>query len=117
LLPGIIHNRCPIRAPEALAIRTPKPHYLVAEKDNMKRMFVLLAVLGFASISDAKDAIATSGQAALPGDPTTAILNAFESYRVVALDEGRHGNEQGQAFRLALHGDPDVAATRRAGWR
>ena len=39
-------------------------------------------------------------------DPVSAILAAFESYRIVALGEGAHGNEQGHAFRLALIRDP-----------
>jgi hypothetical protein len=43
-------------------------------------------------------------------DPTSVILDAFQSYRVVALGEGAHGNEQGHAFRLALIRDPRFAA-------
>src|SRR5688572_17776541 len=43
-------------------------------------------------------------------DPTSVILDAFQSHRVVALGEGPHGNEQGHAFRLALIRDPRFAA-------
>src|SRR5437762_876195 len=40
---------------------------------------------------------------------TTAILDAFRSYSIVALSEGTHGNEQGHGFRLALVRDPRFA--------
>jgi hypothetical protein len=48
---------------------------------------------------------------ATPLSPITAILDAFKSYRVVALSEGDHGNLQGHAFRLALVRDPRFART------
>ena len=41
-------------------------------------------------------------------DPISGILDAFKSYRVVALGEGNHGNEQGHAFRVAGR-DPTAA--------
>lgn len=47
---------------------------------------------------------------ATPVEPVTAILEAFERHALVALGEGRHGNEQGHAFRLALVRDPRFAA-------
>jgi hypothetical protein len=47
---------------------------------------------------------------AVPVEPIPAILDAFRSHRVVALGEGRHGNEQGHAFRLSLIRDPRFAA-------
>jgi hypothetical protein len=31
----------------------------------------------------------------MPAEPISAILAAFGSHDLVALDEGRHGNEQG----------------------
>src|SRR5688572_9102480 len=43
-------------------------------------------------------------------DPTSVILDAFQSHRVVALGEGPHGNEQAHAFRLALIRNPRFAA-------
>jgi hypothetical protein len=46
---------------------------------------------------------------AVPVDPTTAVLDAFRSYSIVALSEGTHGNEQGHGFRLALVRDPRFA--------
>ena len=49
-------------------------------------------------------------QLAVRLDPTSAIIDAFASYPVVALGEGPHGNEQGHAFRLALIRDPRFAA-------
>ena len=39
---------------------------------------------------------------AIPREPIAAILDAFRSHSLVALGEGRHGNEQGHAFRLSL---------------
>jgi hypothetical protein len=48
---------------------------------------------------------------AVPVEPIAAILDAFRSHRIVALGEGRHGNEQGHAFRLSLIRDPRFAAT------
>lgn len=47
---------------------------------------------------------------AVPREPIGAILDLFRTYRVVALGEGRHTNEQGHAFRLALIRDPRFAA-------
>ena len=43
---------------------------------------------------------------AVPVEPITAIIEAFESRPVVALAEGAHGNEQGHAFRVSLIRDP-----------
>ena len=48
---------------------------------------------------------------ATPLDPIAAILDAFRTHDIVALGEGRHNNEQGYAFRLALIRDPRFAAT------
>jgi hypothetical protein len=47
---------------------------------------------------------------ATPLDPISAILDAFRTHDIVALGEGRHNNEQGHAFRLALIRDPRFAA-------
>jgi hypothetical protein len=44
-------------------------------------------------------------------DPITAIIDAFSAHEIVALGEGRHNNEQGHAFRLALIRDPRFTAT------
>ena len=44
-----------------------------------------------------------------PEEPVRAILAAFESHHIVALDEGRHGNEQGHELRLKLIRHPDFA--------
>lgn len=51
------------------------------------------------------------GRSAIPVDPIDAILKAFDSYSIVALGEGPHGNEQGHAFRLRLLRDPRFSAT------
>lgn len=51
-----------------------------------------------------------STRPATPLEPVRAVLDAFQSHSVVALGEGRHGNEQGHAFRLGLIRDPAFAA-------
>jgi hypothetical protein len=48
---------------------------------------------------------------AVPLEPIAAILDVFRTHAIVALAEGRHNNEQGHAFRLALIRDPRFAAT------
>ena len=48
---------------------------------------------------------------ALPIDPVTGIVEAFQSYSIVAVGDGGHGWEQPHAFRLALIRDPRFAAT------
>src|SRR5262249_20390364 len=48
-------------------------------------------------------------QPAVRLDPISAIVDAFKTHAVVALSEGRHNNEQGYAFRLALIRDPRFA--------
>jgi erythromycin esterase-like protein len=50
-------------------------------------------------------------QPAVDVEPIAGILQAFESYPIVALGEGSHGNEQSHRFRLALISDPRFAAT------
>jgi hypothetical protein len=47
---------------------------------------------------------------AVPVDPITGLLDAFETHQVVALGEGLHGNEQAHAFRLALVRHPRFPA-------
>lgn len=47
---------------------------------------------------------------AVPVEPIAAILDAFRFHQVVAVGDA-HGNEQGEAFRLALIRDPRFAAT------
>ncbi|MCH2471702.1 MAG: hypothetical protein MK486_17055 [Gemmatimonadetes bacterium] len=61
-------------------------------------MVVALAVLsmGVAQPSFGQDT------PAVPLDPVAAIVEAFDSHEIVALDEGAHTNEQGHAFRLSL---------------
>jgi hypothetical protein len=54
---------------------------------------------------------AASPVPAVPVEPVSAILDAFQTHPIVALGEGPHGNEQGHAFRLALIRDPRFAAT------
>lgn len=49
-------------------------------------------------------------QAAVRLDPIASILDAFKTHAIVALSEGRHNNEQGYLFRLALIRDPRFAA-------
>ena len=70
---------------------------------------VVAVALLFARGADPRAQL-VSRSAAVRLDPATVILNAFESYRVVSLGEGPHGNEQGHAFRLSLLRDPRFAA-------
>ena len=46
---------------------------------------------------------------AAPLKPVAAVLNAFRTQRLVALDEGNHNNLQGYAFRMALIHHPEFA--------
>jgi hypothetical protein len=46
---------------------------------------------------------------AIPMDPITPIINAFQAHSIVALGEGDQGNEPGHAFRLSLIRDPRLA--------
>lgn len=48
---------------------------------------------------------------AVPIDPISGILAAFENNSIVALGEGGHGNEQSHALRMSLIRDPRFAAT------
>jgi hypothetical protein len=41
-----------------------------------------------------------------PRDAVPAVLDLFEQYAIVALDEGPHNNQKGHEFRLALVRDP-----------
>ena len=56
--------------------------------------------------------IATSSFASpiKPVDPVDGILDAFKTHDIVALGEGRHGNQQGSDFRLKLIRDPRFSA-------
>jgi hypothetical protein len=65
---------------------------------------VLGTVMSLASASQLSEP-----RPAVPLDAFTAILDAFDTYPVVALGEGPHGNEQGYAFRLALVRNPRFA--------
>ena len=73
---------------------------------------VVLA-LGAGSLAAAR-ALAQTGAAAAekpvtPLEPVRAILDALESHDLVALDEGRHGNEQAHRLRLELIRHPRFA--------
>src|SRR5215510_7200719 len=41
-----------------------------------------------------------------PREAVPAVLDLFEQYSIVALDEGPHNNQKGHEFRLALVRDP-----------
>ena len=71
---------------------------------HQRRAGVAVWLVGVAMVTITLRAAAP--KPALPTDPIRAIVDAFRSHRVVALGEGRHGNEQGHAFRLALIRDP-----------
>jgi hypothetical protein len=69
--------------------------------------FILGVVLLSASVSKGQ---AAPTRPAVPLEPISAILEAFKTHQIVALDEGDHGNEQAHAFRLSLVRDPRFAA-------
>jgi len=72
---------------------------------------VVSIVLMFVLSSPASAQQATTLHPLQPIDAMTAIFEAFQSYPIVALGEGPHGNEQGHAFRLALLRDPRFIET------
>src|SRR5512139_1030558 len=72
---------------------------------------VFVAVLLLCVTTNSTFAQESRRRAAMPVDPIDAIIKAFDSYSIVALSEGPHGNEQGHAFRLRLLRDPRFAAT------
>ena len=81
--------------------RTERPSRSIASGVNLQRCVCVSAwLVGLAMITITLRAAAP--KPAVSTDPIRAILDAFRSHRVVALSEGRHGNEQGHPFRLAL---------------
>src|SRR5690349_3038014 len=75
----------------------------------MPRLGLVLALALAPSVitSHAQD---SARRPAMRVDPVSTIIDAFATYRVVALGEGPHGNIQGHAFRLALFRDPRFTA-------
>jgi hypothetical protein len=73
--------------------------------------FALLALLLLSGVTIMSNCTEVRGRPAVPLDPVDAILEAFRSHQIVALDEGDHGNEQGHAFRLSLVRHPHFATT------
>src|SRR5262245_53618414 len=71
----------------------------------MLRRFLLTSIV----VSCGSVLWAQGPRPAAPLEPISAILDAFKTYPIVALGEGRHNNEQGYAFRLALIRDPRFA--------
>jgi hypothetical protein len=67
-------------------------------------VFVATASAWLGIMNFAQSAIPAPG--AVPVDPITAIVEAFQSHAIVALGEGTHGGEQDLAFRQALIRDP-----------
>lgn len=70
-----------------------------------------VAVLMLCATAGSVLAQTSPGRSATPINPIDAIIKAFDSYSIVGLSEGPHGNEQGHAFRLRLLRDPRFAAT------
>lgn len=66
----------------------------------------LWLMLGAVTLGGSSRAFAAQEKPIAPTEPVRAILAAFESHDIVALDEGRHGNEQGHQLRLRLVRDP-----------
>lgn len=72
---------------------------------------LILSALSFSVQAKYQSVVPTAPAPAAPVDAVSAIIEAFQSHRVVALGEGPHGNEQGHAFRLSLIRDPRFVAT------
>jgi hypothetical protein len=72
---------------------------------QLRRALTIAALVATAAAARAQT------KPAQPLDPIAAIVDAFRTHDVVALGEGRHNNEQGYAFRLALIRDSRFAAT------
>jgi hypothetical protein len=70
------------------------------------RRLVSLALMILVNASVARGQL----KPAVPLDPIGAIIDAFRTHDIVALGEGRHNNDQGYAFRLALIRDSRFAA-------
>jgi hypothetical protein len=67
------------------------------------RLFGCVALtIGLMSLAGRADAQAPSGTGLTPIDPVAAIIDAFRSHDLVALDEGQHRNEQAHHLRLKL---------------
>jgi hypothetical protein len=80
---------------------------------QLATLLILTGLLGVSAhtvmfVVGASPAQSSNSQApaAVPLEPVAAILDAFRSHDIVALDEGDHGNEQGHEFRLSLIRDP-----------
>src|SRR5215468_4774103 len=74
----------------------------------MARRALLLIIVTVAS-AGLSAAQSGSPRPAVPEDAVAAIIEAFDTHDIVALSEGTHGNEQGEAFRLSLIRDPRFA--------
>lgn len=80
-----------------------------------RTLFSLVLTLGAGTLAGPdrgfaqKPAAAAGEEPIRPVEPVRAILAAFESHEIVALDEGRHGNVQGHELRLKLIRQPTFA--------
>src|SRR5262245_17914893 len=73
------------------------------------------AAVAVISAPQARPAVATdqpsaSSQPAVPVEPIPAVIEAFRSHRVVTM-ESHHGNEQLNAFAIAVIRDPRFSVT------
>ena len=66
----------------------------------MKPAGLFVTVMSLTVLSSAQEPI--NVPPAIRLEPIAAIVDAFRSHPIVAMDEGDHGNEQGHAFRLSL---------------
>src|SRR5215471_15696734 len=69
-----------------------------------RRLLLTTIILAMATVFQAQ-----GPQPAVRLDAISAVMDAFKTHAIVALSEGRHNNEQGYAFRLALIRDPRFA--------
>ena len=75
----------------------------------MKLVGLVVSVMSLSVLSSAQGQV--DARPAVPLEPIAAIVDAFRSHDIVALDEGNHGNEQGHAFRLSLIRDERFSRT------
>jgi len=71
----------------------------------LRRLLLISIIAGSGSIL-----LAQAPRPAVPLEPISAVLDSFKTHAIVALGEGRHNNEQGYLFRLALIRDSRFAA-------
>jgi hypothetical protein len=96
-------------------VRQPSPRWTFAKllesqrMPGMRALWCHLALGCWITFVQCHPGFAQAVKEATPLEPVTAVLNAFRTHRLGALDEGNHTNLQGYAFRMALIHHPEFA--------